>query len=121
VEVAEGYILKSDEDDIKEFASYLPFEFTKDQIKVMKEIVSDFNSGHPMNRLLHGDVGSGKTVVALFSMFIAFKNHFQSVMMSPTEILAEQTFKNALGVFKDVPVNIALLTASTRQKRERKN
>ncbi len=120
VEVAEGYILKSDEDDIKEFASYLPFEFTKDQIKVMKEIVSDFNSGHPMNRLLHGDVGSGKTVVALFSMFIAFKNHFQSVMMSPTEILAEQTFKNALGVFKDVPVNIALLTASTSKKEKEK-
>ena len=116
VELAEGYIFKSGEADIEEFASYLPFELTKDQIKVMREIVSNFNSGHPMNRLLHGDVGSGKTVVAFFSMFVSFKNHFQSVMMSPTEILAEQTYNNALVIFKHIPINVALLTASTSKK-----
>jgi len=115
-EKAKGIIFKVEENEVENFERLLPFELTADQKKVMKEILSDFTSGHPMNRLLHGDVGSGKTVVAFFASFIAYKNGFQTALMSPTEILAEQTYKNALNLFKDYPIKIALLTSSTKKK-----
>jgi len=111
-----GYVFKTGEDDINRFRRLLPFELTNDQVKVMKELIGDFSKGHPMNRLLHGDVGSGKTVVALFAIFVTVKNNFQAAMMSPTEILALQTYKNALSIFKDTPIKIALITSSTGKK-----
>lgn len=94
----------------------LPFELTQAQRKVIREITDDMQSTSPMNRLLQGDVGSGKTIVALFAMLVAMENGFQSALMVPTEILAEQhywTLKNFLG---DLPVNVRLLTGGQRKK-----
>lgn len=86
------YIIKTDL--IKKFLSILPFELTKSQLKVLSEIKKDLLSEFPMNRLLQGDVGSGKTIVALISMLIAIDNGFQAALMVPTEILADQHYKN---------------------------
>jgi len=116
----EGYAFKTEDSFIEEFSSLLPFELTSDQVKAMSHILNDFSSHHPMNRLIHGDVGSGKTVVALFASYVAYKNGFQSAIMSPTEILAEQTFENALNIFKNLNMNIALLTSSTKRKEKLK-
>ncbi len=94
----------------------LPFELTKAQRKVIREITDDMQSSSPMNRLLQGDVGSGKTIVALFAMLVAMENGFQSVLMAPTEILAEQhywTLKNFLG---ELPANVRLLIGGQRKK-----
>jgi ATP-dependent DNA helicase RecG len=81
---------------------------------VLREIRTDTAQGHQMNRLLQGDVGSGKTIVALLCMLLAADNGYQSCMMAPTEILARQHFESLQHLLKDVPVNIRLLTGSTR-------
>lgn len=94
----------------------LPFELTSAQKKVMKEIRKDMGSGKQMNRLLQGDVGSGKTLVALMSMLIALDNGFQSVLMAPTEILANQHYQTISVFLKGMNVKVALLTGSTRKK-----
>jgi ATP-dependent DNA helicase RecG len=120
IEKSEGFVFEVKDEYLKEFTSLIPFELTNDQKKVISEIINDLKSGHPMNRLLHGDVGSGKTVVALFSMFIAYKNGFQSAMMSPTEILAEQTFNTASNIFSKTQIKLALLTSSTKAVDRRK-
>jgi ATP-dependent DNA helicase RecG len=86
------YLIKSDL--IKKFLSLLPFELTESQLKVLSEIKKDLLSDFPMNRLLQGDVGCGKTIVALISMLIAVDNGYQTALMVPTEILADQHFKN---------------------------
>jgi ATP-dependent DNA helicase RecG len=114
-----GIRLKVGNKDIGDFQSLLPFTLTGDQKNALKEIVDDLTSGKPMNRLLHGDVGSGKTVVALFAIYIASKNGYQSVMMSPTEILAQQTFKVGELVLSKANVSTALLTSSTTTKERR--
>lgn len=101
------------------YAHYLSFELTNAQKKVLKEIRKDFGSGKQMNRLLQGDVGSGKTMVALLSMLIAADNGFQSVLMAPTEILAQQHFNTIRDYIKDLPVGVALLTGSTSTKQRR--
>ena len=101
------------------YEHYLPFELTGAQKNVLKEIRKDIGSGHQMNRLLQGDVGSGKTMVALLSMLIAADNGFQSVLMAPTEILAQQHFNGISELLKDLPVTVGLLTGSTKAK-ERK-
>lgn len=101
------------------YEKYLPFELTNAQKRVLKEIRKDTGSGHQMNRLLQGDVGSGKTMVALLAMLIAADNQFQSVLMAPTEILAQQHFSGITALLKEMPVNVALLTGSTSSK-ERK-
>ncbi|RYY30390.1 MAG: DEAD/DEAH box helicase, partial [Sphingobacteriaceae bacterium] len=93
---------------------YLPFSLTGAQKRVLKEIRKDFGTGKQMNRLLQGDVGSGKTMVALLSMLIAADNGFQSVLMAPTEILAQQHFTGLKEYVKDLPVKIELLTGSTK-------
>ena len=85
---------------VKDFLSTLPFNLTKSQLKVLGEIKSDMESSFPMNRLLQGDVGSGKTIVALISMLIAVDNGFQAILMAPTEILADQHAKNISRMMK---------------------
>jgi ATP-dependent DNA helicase RecG len=95
------------------FHQNLPFELTDAQKKVIKEIRSDFVLGKQMNRLLQGDVGSGKTLVSLMCMLIVADNGYQSALMAPTEILAQQHF-NTISKFLDgIPINIGLLTGST--------
>lgn len=102
------------------YNKYLPFELTGAQKRVIKEIRTDTARGKQMNRLLQGDVGSGKTIVALLTMLLAADNGFQSCLMAPTEILATQHFIGLSELLKDLPVNIRLLTGSTKtaQRRE---
>ncbi len=97
----------------------LPFELTGAQKRVIKEIRKDFASGKQSNRLLQGDVGSGKTLVALMLMLIALDNGFQASMMAPTEILARQHYKTLKKLTEGMGLNIALLIGSTKQS-ERK-
>ncbi len=97
------------------YHKYLPFELTGAQKKVLREIRADLGSGHQMNRLLQGDVGSGKTLVALMSMLIALDNGYQACLMAPTEILANQHFATITRMLSGMPVTIDLLTGSTRK------
>jgi len=101
------------------YEKHLPFELTSAQKRVVKEIYSDFRSGQQMNRLVQGDVGSGKTMVAFLSMLIAIGSGFQCAFMAPTEILAEQHFKGLQEWTKLLGIHIARLTGSTPQS-ERK-
>lgn len=96
------------------YKNYLPFDLTNAQKRVLKEIRADVGSGKHMNRLLQGDVGSGKTVVALMTMLMALDNNFQACMMAPTEILAQQHYYSISELLKDMPVNVRLLTGSTK-------
>ncbi len=98
----------------------LPFELTGAQKRVIKEIRKDTLSGLQMNRLLQGDVGSGKTVVALMSMLLAIDNGYQAALMAPTEILAQQHYKTISGMLQGLPVNVGLLTGSTKQSERRR-
>lgn len=96
------------------YKNHLPFELTNAQKKVLKEIRNDLGSNAQMNRLLQGDVGSGKTIVALMAMLIALDNGFQSCLMAPTEILANQHFNGLTELAKDLNINIKILTGSTK-------
>ena len=96
------------------YQNHLPFELTDAQKRVIKEIRNDLGSNAQMNRLLQGDVGSGKTIVALLSMLIAKDNGFQSCLMAPTEILATQHFNGLSDLAKNLNINIKLLTGSTK-------
>ena len=98
------------------YEHYLPFPLTGAQKRVLKEIRKDFLTGHHMNRLLQGDVGSGKTLVALLTMLIGIGNGFQAALMAPTEILANQHFETLKGMLGELPVRIELLTGSTKKK-----
>jgi len=98
------------------YKNCIPFELTGAQKKVIKEIRVDMGSGHQMNRLLQGDVGSGKTLVALMCMLIALDNSFQACLMAPTEILAQQHFKSISKMMDGLDVQVALLTGSTKAK-----
>ncbi|WP_226995351.1 ATP-dependent DNA helicase RecG [Candidatus Symbiothrix dinenymphae] len=98
------------------YFNHLPFELTGAQKRVVKEIRQDANSGRQMNRLLQGDVGSGKTLVALLSVLIALDNGFQGAIMAPTEILATQHYETISELLAGMPVEIALLTGSTKKK-----
>lgn len=97
------------------FHNHLPFELTGAQKRVIREIRKDTLAGKQMNRLLQGDVGSGKTMVALMISLIAMDNGFQACMMAPTEILAVQHYQSVLKLIGDLPVNVRLLTGSTRK------
>ena len=101
------------------FKEKIPFDLTSAQKKVIKQIRKDLGSGRQMNRLLQGDVGSGKTIVALMIALIAADNGFQSCLMAPTEILAKQHFQSISDITETLKVSIALLTGSTT-KLERK-
>lgn len=102
------------------YKDYLPFELTGAQKRVVKEIRADMGSGRQMNRLLQGDVGSGKTLVALLSMLLAVDNHCQACMMAPTEILANQHYVTVMEFLKDMDIRVALLTGSTKKKEREK-
>ena len=102
------------------YNEHLPFALTHAQKKVLKEIRKDFATGRQMNRLLQGDVGSGKTMVALLSMLIAADNGFQSVLMAPTEILAQQHYNAICQYLGSLPMEVGLLTGSTKAKERKK-
>ncbi|MCB0766776.1 MAG: ATP-dependent DNA helicase RecG [Flavobacteriales bacterium] len=102
------------------YQEHLPFELTGAQKRVVKEIRKDMGSGHQMNRLVQGDVGSGKTLVGLLSMLIALDNGFQSALMAPTEILAQQHFATISRFVEGLPIEVRLLTGNTKQA-ERKS
>ena len=99
------------------YTKYLPFELTNAQKRVLKEIRKDFLHGEHMNRLLQGDVGSGKTLVALLTLLMGIDNGFQGALMAPTEILAAQHNESLQELVKDLPIKIALLTGSTKKAR----
>ncbi|NPA67234.1 MAG: ATP-dependent DNA helicase RecG [Chlorobi bacterium] len=101
------------------YSEKLPFELTGAQKRVIKEIRKDFASGKQANRLLQGDVGSGKTLVALMLMLIAIDNGYQATLMAPTEILAQQHFKTISGFLEGMNLDIRLLTGSTKQSERR--
>ena len=96
------------------YKNYLPFDLTNAQKRVLKEIRNDLGSNAQMNRLLQGDVGSGKTIVALMCMLLAKDNGFQSCLMAPTEILANQHFNGITELAKELNINIKILTGSTK-------
>ena len=98
------------------YSEQLPFELTNAQKRVVKEIRADVNSERQMNRLLQGDVGSGKTLVALMSMLLAKDNGYQACLLAPTEILAEQHFATLRRMLGALPVRVELLTGSTKAK-----
>jgi len=98
------------------YRNNLHFELTNAQKRVMHEIRDDMNTGRQMNRLLQGDVGSGKTLVALMSMLIAIDNGFQACIMAPTEILAEQHLQTITDFLKGMDVNVAMLTGTVKGK-----
>jgi len=99
------------------YSDYLPFSLTGAQKRVIKEVRADMKSGRQMNRLLQGDVGSGKTLVALMCSLIAIDNGCQACIMAPTEILAEQHLETIQGFLKDMPLKVALLTGSIKGKK----
>ena len=99
------------------YKDYLPFELTNAQKRVIREMRSDMGSGRQMNRLLQGDVGSGKTLVALMSMLLAIDNGYQACMMAPTEILANQHFATIKEFLRDMHVRVELLTGSAAKKK----
>jgi len=111
-----GHIFKEVGDHFNNFFyHHLPFELTGAQKRVVKEIRKDTLSGKQMNRLLQGDVGSGKTMVALMLSLIAMDNGFQACIMAPTEILAQQHYQSVMKLIGNLPVNVRLLTGSTKK------
>ncbi|MGC9330962.1 MAG: ATP-dependent DNA helicase RecG [Bacteroidales bacterium] len=112
-----GYVFSSVGNNFNDFyKKNLPFELTAAQKRVIKEIRRDLGSGQHMNRLLQGDVGSGKTLVALMCMLIAIDNGYQAALMVPTEILAQQHYQSISDMLKGMNLRVELLTGSTKQK-----
>lgn len=104
------------DENIWKYIDNLPFELTKDQQKAMSDIASDLSSSKPMNRLIQGDVGSGKTVLAESAMYAAAKEGYQSAFMAPTEILAKQHYENISKVFQEKGIRCGLLVSKQSQK-----
>ncbi len=98
------------------YKQYIPFDLTNAQKRVIKEIRQDCGSGKQMNRLLQGDVGSGKTLVAIMCMLMALDNCYQTCLMAPTEILATQHYETVNSMLHELGISVALLTGSTRKK-----
>jgi ATP-dependent DNA helicase RecG len=117
-----GIRLQAEPGWLEEAIGQLPFELTGAQRKVLADVLADVGSGRPMNRLVQGDVGSGKTVVAALAMLLAARNGYQSVLMAPTEILAEQHFRSLSGLFDQIAggpfqaPRVALLTGNVKGK-----
>lgn len=114
---SKGYVMDKVGDAFNIFyEKYIPFELTGAQKRVLKEIRRDLNTGHHMNRLLQGDVGSGKTLVALLSMLLAVGNDYQAAIIAPTEILAIQHFESISELLAQMDIKVSLLTGSTKKK-----
>jgi ATP-dependent DNA helicase RecG len=103
----------------RQLVDSLPFRLTKAQTRVINQITADMEVSKPLNRLLQGDVGSGKTIVALISMLIAVENGYQAAFLAPTEILAEQHYRTLSALLRNVPVNIRLLIGGQRSRLRR--
>ena len=106
--------INSYKEKIEEFISSLPFELTSAQKKAIQEILDDLSKDKPMNRLLEGDVGSGKTVVAAVAIYLAFLNELKSILMAPTEILANQHYQTLLTLFSNFGVKVELQTSNKK-------
>ncbi len=118
-EKKKGFSFKAQAVPLKIFLKSLPFTLTPSQLKVLSEIRKDLESSKPMNRLLQGDVGSGKTIVALISMLIVIENGYQAVLMAPTEILADQHFKRITELMKPLGFIVAeLIGGQKKSERE---
>jgi ATP-dependent DNA helicase RecG len=115
-----GAVIKLDQATKLRIGSILPFKLTEAQRRVVKEIFKDLKSDAPMNRLLQGDVGSGKTIVALIAMLATMENGYQTALMAPTEILAEQHARNIKRLLAKSPYRVELLTGSLRAAEKRK-
>lgn len=112
----QGVTVHYDNQQLRQFIQTLPFELTHAQKRVVNEICRDLKSPYHMNRLLQGDVGSGKTIVAAIVMYAAITAGYQVALMAPTEILAQQHYKNLQRVFADFDVKIGLLTGAVKGK-----
>ncbi len=108
------------DEDITKFINSLPFELTDSQKEALDLILIDMRSNKKMNRLVLGDVGSGKTIVSFISMYASFLSGYQSVIMAPTEVLARQHYESALNYFKNIKINIGLLVGSMTKKEKDK-
>jgi ATP-dependent DNA helicase RecG len=118
--VSRGVVFEKVGDYFNNFYNhYLPFQLTNAQKRVLKEIRQDTGKGHQMNRLLQGDVGSGKTIVALLCMLLAADNGYQSCLMAPTEILAQQHYNSLSLLLANTGLTIKILTGSTKAKERR--
>ena len=113
-----GYKRNIDINKVNEFIDKLPFSLTIDQKEAVNFIINDLNSDKRMNRLLEGDVGSGKTIVAIISMYALYLSGFQSALMVPTEVLAKQHFNNISNILKEYNINIELLVGSMTKKQK---
>ena len=111
-----GIKRQADKKEIETFIKKLKFELTSDQLNALNEIIDDLNSDRRMNRLLQGDVGSGKTIVSILAMYYNCLCGFQSALMAPTEILATQHYHNIKELLKDTNINVELLTGSISKK-----
>ena len=109
-------VIDSNDKILNSFYKSIPFDLTNAQIRVIKEIQADIKKSKPMRRLVQGDVGSGKTLVAAGAILTCAKNNLQSVLLCPTEVLAEQHFKNFSTWFANENVDIAILTGKTKKK-----
>ncbi|MFD3156518.1 ATP-dependent DNA helicase RecG [Haloimpatiens sp. FM7330] len=125
--VIKDYVKKNKEgidftisDELKELKNKLPYKLTKSQNKVTREILLDGKKSSPMNRLVQGDVGSGKTIVSIIAMFNVVKNGYQVAMMVPTEILANQHFHEVTELLNEFNVKVELLTSSVNKKKKEK-
>lgn len=111
--------IKFSKTEISPFLSSLPFSLTNAQLKVTNDILNDLYSGYAMNRLVQGDVGSGKTIIAAISIYVCAKCGYQAAMMAPTEVLARQHFKDLSPLLENFGIKSALLTGSTSQKNKK--
>ena len=102
------------------FINNLPFKLTDDQLKSVKDIYKDLTSKKRMNRLLQGDVGSGKTIVAVLALYINYLSNYQGALMAPTEILAEQHYNNLINLYKDTNIKVELLTGKMKVSEKKK-
>ena len=107
-----------DKNNVLEFINNLPFKLTDDQLKVVDEIYNDLTSNIVMNRLVQGDVGSGKTIVSFIAIYINYLAGYQSALMAPTELLAYQHYLNIKNIFKDYDIKVELLTGKTKNKKK---
>jgi len=115
-----NFLIKVKPEPIKKFLDSLPFQLTKAQLKVLHEIRKDLESDKPMNRLLQGDVGSGKTIVALIAMLIVVTNGCQAILMAPTEILADQHYKNISKLLEGMNIKVNLLIGGQKKSEREK-